>query len=108
MVYVGLPTALAELGGSRFFSICLMLSIFIMSLDVCVLNIECLVTAIYDDWYNLNCANPKKVRREWFVLGVVVFTWISGFPYYLNTGLIWLDVMDYYLFTFVGQILIML
>ena len=97
-----MPTALSHVSGARVYTILLYLAISLMSLDVCTLNIECLVTAIYDDWYNLNGRDKSKLRREWVTAGVVFTAWISGLPYYLNTGYIWLDVMDFYLFTFIG------
>ena len=73
-----------------------------MSLDVCTINIECIVTAIYDDWYNFNCQDKTKIKRVYLTATVVFCTWLSGLPYYLNTGYIWMDVMDFYLFTFIG------
>jgi len=76
-----------------------------MSIDSSCLNIEALVTSIYDDWYNLNSADPKKLNRTWFTALVTVIIWVASFPYYLNTGPIWQDIMDYFLFSFIGPLL---
>jgi len=57
-----------------------------MGIDVMTANVDAIVAGVYDDWYNLNGANPNKIRREWFVAGTVLLVWVGGAPYYLNTG----------------------
>ena len=102
LVFIAIPAANIELGGTRVFNFFTFLFIFVMGIDVLTGIADSLVTCIYDDWYNLNNENPKKLSRIWFTAGICIIIWASGAPYYLNTGLIWLDIMDYYIFTFIG------
>jgi len=66
------------------------------------LNIEAITATIYDDYYNLNSADNTKISRKWVNGIVIIVLWLAGIPYYLNSGIIWLDIMDFYLFTFIG------
>ena len=105
LVYITMPAANAELGWTRFFNFFQFLHVFFMGIDVMTANVDAIVAGVYDDWYNLNGANPNKIRREWFVAGTVLLVWVGGAPYYLNTGQIWYDIMDYYIFSFIGLLM---
>jgi len=104
LIFVAIPTANETLPGGRFWTFIFFLMVFLAGADYAQQLIICVTATLYDDSYYARL-NHKKI---YYVIAIGVGMFLLGLPFCLNVGNMYLDVIDHYLFSYLGLIIIIL
>lgn len=97
LVFIAYPQALAEFKGAGAFSAIFFSTLFLLGIDSAFSMVEAFSCAVLDsDWAKRDGREPKKLRPKLnFIL--CLFGLLMSTLFCFDTGLNWLDVLDYYI-----------
>ncbi|CAC5404892.1 SLC6A4 [Mytilus coruscus] len=88
LVFMVYPEALATLDGSVFWSILFFVMLITLGMDSTFGGLEAVITAIMDTF------KIVKGRREWLVLGVIIYCFLGSLPSTTNGGQYIVSLLD--------------
>ncbi|VDI80717.1 Hypothetical predicted protein, partial [Mytilus galloprovincialis] len=88
LVFMVYPEALATLDGSVFWSILFFVMLITLGMDSTFGGLEAVITAIMDSF------KVVKGRREWLVLGVIIYCFLGSLPSTTNGGQYIVSLLD--------------
>jgi SNF family Na+-dependent transporter len=105
LAFVAYPTAMINMSGANFWTFILFFTLFSLGLDSAFAYIEAFSTIIYDASFSDPSKKVKNYKRELIASILCVIAFVCSLPFCLNTGLIWMNVVDHYLATYLMQVL---